>query len=37
MPLETKDLYARSLLNGKRWNSEANKEYDKAYDKYMYE
>ena len=27
MPLETKDLYARSLLNGKRWNSEANKEY----------
>lgn len=27
MPLETKDLYARSLLNGKRWNPEANKEY----------
>lgn len=27
MVLDTKDLYSRSLLNGKRWAPEANKEY----------
>lgn len=27
MVLDTKDLYSRSLLNGKRWVPEANKEY----------
>lgn len=27
MVLDTKELYARSLLNGKRWSPEANKEY----------
>lgn len=34
MVLDTKDLYSRSLLNGKRWSPEANKAYVMPKDKF---